>query len=103
MDIDPRLLPAFVVLAEELHFTKASQRLYIAQPALSQQIRRLEAQLGFELFDRTTRRVELTRAGELFLPGARRALDVIGEAVAEGRAVAAQDASSSCPWVSLEA
>lgn len=72
---DPRLLRAFVVVAEELHFTRAAARLYIAQQALSRDIRRLERELGAELFVRTTRQVALTADGERLLPYARRVLD----------------------------
>src|SRR5919106_1148396 len=53
MSLDPRLLRSFVILAEELHFSKAAERLHMTQPALSQQIRRLEVQLGVEGFERT--------------------------------------------------
>ncbi|MEV5551041.1 LysR family transcriptional regulator [Streptomyces sp. NPDC052309] len=72
--LDPRLLRAFVTVAEELHFTRAAARLYVAQQALSRDVRRLERELGAELFVRTTRQVTLTADGERLLPYARRAL-----------------------------
>ncbi|MFD3335471.1 LysR family transcriptional regulator [Streptomyces sp. NPDC058700] len=73
-DIDPRLLRAFTAVAEELHFTRAAARLYVAQQALSRDIRRLERELAAELFVRTTRQVALTPDGERLLPYARRVL-----------------------------
>ncbi|MGA5374835.1 LysR family transcriptional regulator [Streptomyces griseoincarnatus] len=72
--VDPRLLRAFVTVAEELHFTRAAARLYIAQQALSRDVRRLERELGCELFVRSTRRVTLTADGERLLPYASAAL-----------------------------
>src|SRR3712207_530021 len=74
MTVDPRLLRSFVTLADELHFGRAAQRLHVAQPALSQQIKRLEVQLGTRLFERTRRRVELTEAGAEILEPAREAV-----------------------------
>ncbi|MES4890141.1 LysR family transcriptional regulator [Streptomyces sp. NPDC096012] len=72
--LDPRLLRAFVAVAEELHFTRAAARLYVAQQALSRDVRRLEKELGVELFVRTTRQVTPTADGERLLPYARRVL-----------------------------
>ncbi|MFI9251367.1 LysR family transcriptional regulator [Streptomyces sp. NPDC053069] len=72
--LDPRLLRAFVVVAEELHFTRAAARLYVAQQALSRDVRRLERELEVELFLRTTRQVTLTADGTRLLPHARRVL-----------------------------
>lgn len=65
--MDQRLLNSFVVLAEELHFIRASERLRITQSALSQQIAKLEHELDVQLFDRTRRRVALTDAGQSLL------------------------------------
>ncbi|MFH0518743.1 LysR family transcriptional regulator [Streptomyces sp. M41] len=72
--LDPRLLRCFLAVAEELHFTRAAARLYVAQQALSRDVRRLERELGAELFVRTTRQVTLTADGERLVPYARRAL-----------------------------
>ncbi|MFW5488248.1 MAG: LysR substrate-binding domain-containing protein [Desulfovibrio sp.] len=75
-----RQMQYFAVLAEELHFGKASARLHIAQPALSQQIRNLEEQLDVKLLDRTSRKVVLTPAGELYNERVRAILKDIGQA-----------------------
>jgi DNA-binding transcriptional LysR family regulator len=69
-----RQLAYFVAVVEEAHFTRAAQRLRIAQPAVSQQVRRLEARLGERLLHRDRRTVTLTPAGEALLPYARAAL-----------------------------
>src|SRR5260370_24633230 len=63
---------SFSVLAGELHFRKASERLFMSQPALSKQIRKLEEKIGGALFTRTRRRVLLTEAGNVLLPLAKR-------------------------------
>jgi DNA-binding transcriptional LysR family regulator len=73
--LDPRLLRAFLAVAEELHFTRAAARLYVAQQSLSRDIRRLERELGTELFVRTTRQVTPTVDAERLLPYARRMLE----------------------------
>ncbi|MEU7376429.1 LysR family transcriptional regulator [Streptomyces albidoflavus] len=84
----PRLLRAFLAVAEELHFTRAAARLYVAQQALSRDVRRLEAELGTELLVRSTRRAELTPDGERFVPYARRVLaayEELGSAFGQAR------------------
>jgi DNA-binding transcriptional LysR family regulator len=91
MDVDLRLVRYFLVMAEELHFTAAARRLYVSQPALSNQIRRLETQLGAQLFDRSPRGVTLTAAGDAFLPHARGALEAIRLGVADATAAAERD------------
>jgi DNA-binding transcriptional LysR family regulator len=72
--VELRHLRSFAVLAEERHFGRAAVRLHIAQPALSQQLRQLEHEVGGTLLDRSTRRVELTEAGRLLRE---RALEVL--------------------------
>jgi DNA-binding transcriptional LysR family regulator len=81
--MDLRQLRYLVALAEERHFTRAAAREHIAQPALSQQIRRLEQEVGLALVERTTRRVALTEAGEVLVARARRVLAEIEAANAE--------------------
>ncbi|GAA6618291.1 hypothetical protein NUACC26_041020 [Scytonema sp. NUACC26] len=80
-----RHLRYFGILAEELHFGRAAERLHIAQPPLSQQIRQLETELGFELFHRTKRKVQLTTAGEVFFAQAQQILKQLEQAIQMGR------------------
>jgi DNA-binding transcriptional LysR family regulator len=86
--IELRHLTQFVAVAELRNFRRAAEHLNMSQPPLSQAIRRLEAALGVRLFDRTSRSVELTVAGEAFLVEARRILAQIDSAITETRRTA---------------
>lgn len=88
VDLDLRLVHCFTVIAEHRHFGRAAEALHLTQPSLSRQIRRLEAQLGARLLDRTPRGSTLTEAGEVFLPQARALLRTAAQAVARTRAAA---------------
>jgi DNA-binding transcriptional LysR family regulator len=79
-----RHLRYFVAIAEERSFTRASERLWVAQPGLSTHVRRLESELGVRLLDRHARGVDLTDAGELFLERARTAIAAADAALATG-------------------
>src|SRR4051812_1733784 len=75
MDVHVRDLRYFVAVAEELNFTRAAHRLFIAQPSLSKQIRRLETSLRVRLFERDHHAVALTSAGAALLPQAQRIIE----------------------------
>lgn len=83
--MEVRWLESFVAVAEELHFGRAAERLHMAQSPLSQVIRRLEKSVGTPLFERSTRSVSLTAAGEALLPYAYTALRTLSNAVDAAR------------------
>lgn len=87
-----RHLRYFVAVAEELNFSRAAGRMYLSQPALSQQIRKLEQELGVALFHRTKNHVALTEAGRALLDGARRVLVLVERTAREAREVGGAEA-----------
>ena len=108
MNVSSRQLRAFVALAQEKHFTKAAERCHQTQPAFSALIRSLEEMVGVRLFDRTTRRVELTYEGRLFNESAQRLLNdldtVMGDiqdhvAKRKGRVAVAALPSLAAGWL----
>ncbi|WP_167151153.1 LysR family transcriptional regulator [Streptomyces sp. MBT27] len=86
--VEIRELESFLVLAQELHFGRAGERLYISQSRVSQLLRSLEGRIGAPLVERTSRRVCLTPLGESFLAGLRPAYDALRATVDEARAAA---------------
>ncbi|WMT92908.1 LysR family transcriptional regulator [Pelagibacterium sp. H642] len=86
-----RQLSFFVTLAEELHFGRAAARLNIAQPALTVQIQNLERELGVQLLIRSTRRVQMTKAGSVFYERCRRILNDLDNSCSIARAIAGKD------------
>ena len=91
--VEVRHLRAFVAVAEELNFSRAAERLYLSQPALSRQIRMLERLVGCELLRRSTHRVELTVAGEALLDRARAVLAALDDAIAAAQSVGGEHAA----------
>ena len=87
--VELRHLRYFIAVAEELNFSRAAERMHMAQPPLSAAIRQLERDLGVELFARTTREVKLTEAGNAFLAGARRTLADAERAAEDAKRAAA--------------
>jgi DNA-binding transcriptional LysR family regulator len=87
LKVELRRLRYFVAVAEELHFRRAAANLHLAQPALSQQVRKLELELGVDLLHRNKRSVALTQAGVVFLDEARRVLRYADEAARTARDV----------------
>ncbi len=100
--IELRHLRAFVAVADDLSFSRAAQRLFISQPALSRQIRGLERLVGCDLFRRSTQRVELTLAGEALLARARALLADLDDAISVTRSVGGEMAGRMAllwePW-----
>jgi DNA-binding transcriptional LysR family regulator len=90
--VETRLLRQFVAVAEELNFHRAAERLHMAQPPLSQAIRKLEQTLTLSLFERSNRHVALTPAGAAFLVTARRVLAQLDDGIREAQRVAAGQA-----------
>jgi epsilon-lactone hydrolase len=102
--VELRHLRAFVAVAGELNFSRAADRLYLTQPALSRQVRALEKLVGCELLRRNTRTVELTPAGEALLAGARQLLGGLDEAVTTARAVGGElNARMGRLWAPVQA
>jgi DNA-binding transcriptional LysR family regulator len=83
--MEMRQLRSFLAVAERMHFTRAAEALHLSQPALSQQIRMLEEELGVKLLERSKRRVQLTPAGVAFRARAKAALEAAAEAVSDAR------------------
>jgi DNA-binding transcriptional LysR family regulator len=83
-----RQLRYFVAVGEEQHYGRTAQRLRVAQPTLSRQIKNLESEIGFELFERLPRRVKITDAGKFFLDAARRTLQDVNDATACAKRIA---------------
>jgi DNA-binding transcriptional LysR family regulator len=101
--VELRQIRFFVAVAEDRHFGRAAERMYIAQPALSQHIRRLEHELDVRLFDRSGRHVRLTPAGDAFLEGARRLLAQADETARRARLADAGESGTVTIGVNIAA
>jgi DNA-binding transcriptional LysR family regulator len=88
LDLDTHRLRVFLVVARELHFSRAARQLHVSQPALSQQVAALERDLGVQLFTRTSRAVQLTPAGRALADSAPKALYEVERAVRQARGAA---------------
>jgi DNA-binding transcriptional LysR family regulator len=99
VNVEFRQLRYFVAVAEELHFRRAAQRLYVTQPALSRQIAQLEQELGVRLLERNRRRVQLTAAGDALLREARGILVQLEQGLASARWVERADQPDGQPLV----
>jgi DNA-binding transcriptional LysR family regulator len=84
--IELRTMRYIVAVGSELHFSRAAEKVHVAQPSLSKQIRNVEAELGVELFKRTRKRVEITEPGQAFIENAKQALLYAGRAASMARA-----------------
>jgi DNA-binding transcriptional LysR family regulator len=97
--IDFRHLETFLVVAEELNFSRAAKRLGIAQPPLSRQIQRLEESLGAQLFDRSPPRIRLTEAGRVFVTEARKILSQVNQSAIATQRGQSRRTRSTDDWV----
>jgi DNA-binding transcriptional LysR family regulator len=101
MDLEARPLRYFIAVAEEKSFSRAAAKLNVSQPSLSAQVRELERRLGFDLFVRTSRRVELTREGDLFLGEAVRMVAAARWMNRAAREIAANELRIGAPLYTL--
>src|SRR6185437_4983371 len=85
--MDTQTLENFIKLSDTLHFTKASEQVFMAQPALSRQIKQLEQTIGAELFKRNKRNVALTKAGVYFKQAAQQTIDQLQYAINRTRQI----------------
>jgi DNA-binding transcriptional LysR family regulator len=92
--MEMRQLRYFLAVAERMHFTRAAELLHLSQPALSQQIRMLEEEIGVKLLERSRRRVQLTAAGMAFRARAQAALEAAAEAASDARMAERGEAGS---------